>query len=184
MRFNCSTIAAPSRRNSAVRRIGRARDTLCQALDQKLTLDQVAREAALAPSQFIRAFKAVFGQTPHQVRIDARLELAKRLLITDSIPVTDVCAAVGFASLGTFSHVFTRRIGSSPSAFRREARTLVQVPGMLPLKLYPGCFTLMAYLPESAIFEKRAAAGSVRLNLPVQQVTPASEHKSWASRSS
>jgi AraC-like DNA-binding protein len=150
-----------------VRRLGRARDTLCQALDQKLTLDQVAREAALAPSQFIRAFKAVFGQTPHQVRIDARLDLAKRLLITDSMPVTDVCAAVGFASLGTFSHVFTRRIGSSPSAFRREARTLVQVPGMLPLKLYPGCFTLMAYWPPSAIFEKRAAAGSVRLHLQI-----------------
>jgi AraC-like DNA-binding protein len=121
---------------------------LCQALDQKLTLDQVAREAALSPGQFIRAFKAVFGQTPHQVRINARLELAKMLLITDSAPVTDVCAAAGFSSLGTFSHVFTRRVGSSPSAFRCEARTLVQVPGTLPLKLYPGCFTLMGYWPD------------------------------------
>jgi len=121
---------------------------LCQALDQKLTLDQVAREAALSPGQFIRTFKAVFGQTPHQVRINARLELAKTLLITGSAPVTDVCAAAGFASLGTFSYVFTRRVGSSPSALRREARTLVQVPGTLPLKLYPGCFTLMGYWPD------------------------------------
>ena len=121
---------------------------LCQGLDQKLTLDQVAREAALSPGRFIRAFKAVFGQTPHQVRINARLELAKTLLITGSAPVTDVCAAAGFASLGTFSYVFTRRVGSSPSAFRREARTLVQVPGTLPLKLYPGCFTLMGYWPD------------------------------------
>src|ERR1700704_5081824 len=112
-------IVVPPRGNSAVRRLGRARDTLCQALDQKLTLDQVAREAALAPSQFIRAFKAVFGQTPQRVRTDARLDLAKRLLITDPMPVADVCAAVGFRSLGTFSHVFTRRIGSSPSAFLR-----------------------------------------------------------------
>jgi hypothetical protein len=38
---------------------------------------------------------------------------------------------------------------------------------MLPLKLYPGCFTLMAYWPPSAIFEKRAAAGSVRLHLQI-----------------
>jgi AraC-like DNA-binding protein len=133
---------------------------LCQALDQKVTLEEAAREAALAPTQFIRAFKAVFGQTPHQMRIDARLELAKRLLIADSMPVTDVCAAVGFASLGTFSHVFTRRIGSSPSAFRREARTLVQVPGMLPLKLYPGCFTLMAYLPEGRPPSPRISSGT------------------------
>jgi AraC-like DNA-binding protein len=136
-----------SRGAAAVRRLARARDTLCHALDQKLTLDQVAREAALSPTQFIRAFKAVFGQTPHQVRIDARLDLAKRLLIADSMPVTEVCAAVGFSSLGTFSHVFTRRVGSSPSAFRRGARTLVQVPGTLPLELYPGCFMLMRYWP-------------------------------------
>jgi AraC-like DNA-binding protein len=148
-----------------VRRLSRARGMLCQALDEKLTLDQVAREAALTPTQFIRSFKAVFGQTPHQVRIEARLELAKRLLITDSMPVTEVCAAVGFASLGTFSHVFARRIGSSPSVFRREARTLVQVPGTVPLKLYPGCLTLMAHLPPGAIFEKRAVADSVSLRL-------------------
>jgi AraC-like DNA-binding protein len=116
---------------------------LCEALDQKLTLRQVAREAALSPSQFIRAFDAVFGETPHQVRIAARLDLAKKLLITSSMPVTEICAAAGFSSLGTFSHVFTRRVGVSPSAFRREARKLVQVPGALPRKLYPGCFTLM-----------------------------------------
>ena len=121
---------------------------LCQSLDEKVTLDQAAREAALSRGQFIRAFSAVFGQTPHQVRIDARLELAKKLLITDAMPVTEVSLAAGFASLGTFSHVFTRRVGSSPTVFRREARTLVQVPGMLPMALYPGCFMLMRYWPS------------------------------------
>src|SRR5688572_19636400 len=142
-------IAAPPRGNPTVRRLSLARDFLCHALDQKVTLDQAARVAAFSRYQFIREFKAVFGQTPHQVRIDARLDLAKRLLITDSMSVTDVCAVAGFASLGTFSHVFARRVGSSPSAFRREARTLVQVPGTLPPRLYPGCFSLMQYWPAS-----------------------------------
>ncbi len=66
------------------------------------------------------------------------------------MPVTEICAASGFASLGTFSHVFAQRVGVAPSAFRREARALVQVPETLPLKLYPGCLTLMAYLPADA----------------------------------
>lgn len=134
-------------RNSTVRRLARARELLHNALDEKLTLDQVAREAALSPGQFNRTFKAVFGQTPQQTRIAARLELAKRLLITDAMAVTDVCAAAGFASLGTFSHVFTQRVGVSPSAFRRQARALIQVPGLLPPTLYPGCFMLMRYWP-------------------------------------
>ena len=159
-----NVVLRPSR-NSRLRRLSRARDRLCHALDEKLTLDRVAREAALTPAQFIRSFKAVFGQTPHQVRIEARLDLAKKLLITDSMPVTEVCAAAGFGSLGTFSHVFARRIGSSPSVFRREARALVQVPGTLPLQLYPGCFTLMAYLPPGAIFKKREVTDSARLGV-------------------
>lgn len=141
-------ILATLHANPSVRRLSRARDMLRQGLDQKLTIDQVAREAALSPGRFIRSFKAVFGETPHQVRLNARLELAKRLLITDSAPVTDICAAAGFSSLGTFSYVFSCRTGSSPSAFRRQARTLAQVPETLPLKLYPGCFTLMGYWPD------------------------------------
>lgn len=143
-------ILTPARGSPVVRRLARARDRLRQSLDEKLTLDQLACEAALSPGQFIRSFKAVFGQTPHQVRIDARLDLAKQLLITDSMPVTEIGAAAGFASLGTFSHVFARRVGSSPTVFRRQARTLVQVPGTLPVELYPGCFTLMRYWPASA----------------------------------
>ena len=135
-------------RSPSVLRLIRARDLLHQALDEKLTLDQLAREAALSPGQFIRSFKALFGDTPHQVRIAARLEQAKKLLITDSMSVTDVCVTVGFSSLGTFSFEFARRVGSAPSAFRREARALVQVPGLLPPKLYPGCFMLMRYWPN------------------------------------
>jgi AraC-like DNA-binding protein len=140
-------ISTLPRKNTVARRLGRAKAMLREALDEKLTIDEVAREAGLSPGQFIRTFKAIFGATPHQVRIDARLDLAKRLLIRDSVSITDVCASAGFASLGTFSYVFTRKVGLSPSVFRREARTLVQVPATLPLKLYPGCFTLMCYWP-------------------------------------
>ena len=68
-------ITAPFPRNSTLRRLGRVRELLCQGLDQQLTLTAVARQAALSPGQFIRAFKSVFGQTPHQVRIDGCLTL-------------------------------------------------------------------------------------------------------------
>lgn len=144
-------IVRPTRAASVVRRLARARDLLYRSLDEKLTLEQLAREAALSPGQFIRSFKSVFGQTPHQMRIDARLELAKKLLITDAMPVTEIGAAAGFASLGTFSYVFASRVGSSPTVFRREARTLVQVPGTLPIEFYPGCFTLMRFWPAPAL---------------------------------
>jgi AraC-like DNA-binding protein len=133
-----------------VARLGRARDMLCETLDRRLTIPEVAREAALSPYQFIRTFKAVFGETPHQVRIHARLELAKRMLVMGDDPVTEICDAAGFASLGTFSHLFARRVGASPSAFRRQLRAQVQVAEDLPRILYPGCFALMGYWPAPA----------------------------------
>jgi AraC-like DNA-binding protein len=135
-------------RNLSVARLGRARDMLCETLDRRLPIAEVAREAALSPYQFIRTFKAVFGETPHQVRIHARLELAKHMLVAGDDPVTEICEAAGFASLGTFSHLFSRRVGTSPSVFRRRLRAQVQVAEDLQRILYPGCFTLMAHWPQ------------------------------------
>jgi AraC-like DNA-binding protein len=130
-------------------RLARARDMLSGTLDRRLTIADVAREAALSPYQFIRMFKGVFGETPHQVRIHARLELAKRMLIASDAPVTEICEAAGFSSLGTFSHLFARRVGASPSVFRRQLRIQVQVGDVLPATLYPGCFSLMAFWPDA-----------------------------------
>ena len=59
------------------------------------------------------------------------------------------------SSLGSFSDLFARRVGTSPSAYRRRMRTMVQVPGGLEPVLAPGCLSLMA--AAFAVFEKRAA---------------------------
>ena len=129
---------------AAFARLCRARDMLCEVHDRPLTIDDVAREAGMSAFQFIRHFNALFGDTPHQFRIQSRLERAKRLLARGDQSVTEVCMDVGFSSLGSFSDLFARRIGVPPSAYQRRARTMVSVPGMLPKELFPGCLTLMA----------------------------------------
>jgi AraC-like DNA-binding protein len=134
--------------NDALIRLCRARDMLREVHDAKLSLREVAREAALSPYHFIRVFKAVFGETPHQVRIAARLDRARHLLSVGEQSVTEVCIEVGFSSLGTFSHLFARRVGSPPSVYRRRIRSMVQVPGTIPGQLIPGCLSLMWGWPE------------------------------------
>ena len=139
-------------------RLCRARDLLRESHDRPLTIRDVAREAAISPFHFIRRFAAVFGETPHQFRIQARLDRAKHLLALSDYSVTDVCLEVGFESLGSFSDLFARRVGVAPSAYRRRVRSMVAVPELLPRALYPGCLLLMG--PAFAIFEKqRLAAG-------------------------
>ena len=77
-------------------------------------------DAAVSPFHFIRQFQALFGETPHQYRIRARLERAKDLLESSDYSVTDVCMEVGFSSLGSFSDLFARRVGMAPSVYRRQ----------------------------------------------------------------
>lgn len=139
------------------RRLCRARERLGEVDGEGGTIEAIARELGLSPYHFIRQFEAVFGRTPHQYRLRARLDRARRLLAAGERSVTEVCMEVGFSSLGSFSAWFTRECGATPSAYRRRMRTLVQVPGVVPQALSPGCFSLMAALPPGALRNFREA---------------------------
>jgi AraC-like DNA-binding protein len=137
-------------RHEGFRRLCLARDLLREQREPSPSIAELAREVQISPFHFIRQFEAVFGVTPHQFRIQTRLDAAKHLLATGHYSVTDVCMEVGFSSLGSFSALFARRVGEPPTAYRRRVRALVQVPGTLPEDLTPGCLTLMCRLPASA----------------------------------
>jgi AraC-like DNA-binding protein len=64
---------------------------------------------------------------------------------------------VGFSSLGSFSSLFARRTGETPSGYRRRVRMMVQVPGTPPPALIPGCLDLMRHLPPLALRNSREA---------------------------
>jgi len=113
-----------------------ARDQLREVGHSALTIDEIAKGAAMSRFHFIRQFKAFFGETPAQFRTRARLEKAKLLLAGTGDSVTDVCMAVGFTSLGSFSALFTRRFGVSPSLYRRES------PGSMD-QLRPDCLSIL-----------------------------------------
>ena len=137
-------------------RLCRARDMLTAEQDP-LRIEDLARQVEISPFHFIRQFESVFGVTPHQFRIARRIELAKVLLAQGHHSVTDVCMEVGFSSLGSFSSLFARRVGESPSAYQRRMRVLVQVPGTLTATMFPGCLSLLSKLPPGSLSSFREA---------------------------
>lgn len=135
------------------RRVVAVRDQLLA--DDDAAVSELAAQVGMSPTRLIRVFTAVFGTTPHQLRTQARLDRARERL-AQGAPVTDVCMEVGFSSLGSFSALFTRWTGTSPSRYRR----IVQVPsGIVAAPLVPGCLGMLGLLPRN--FRERTRAERV-----------------------
>lgn len=110
------------------RRLLRARDAMDRDFALPLDVETLASIACVSESNFIRSFKATFGETPHRYLQRRRIERAMYLLRASELSVTDVCMQCGFSSLGTFSRTFSEIVGESPSAFRARGKLGWKVP--------------------------------------------------------
>jgi transcriptional regulator GlxA family with amidase domain len=101
-----------------LRRLRRARDQMDREYDKPLDVPALARTALMSPAHFSRRFRDAYSETPYSYLMTRRIERAKALLRRGDLTVTDVCFAVGWGSLGSFSARFTELVGESPSAYR------------------------------------------------------------------
>ncbi|MGC9666504.1 helix-turn-helix domain-containing protein [Planosporangium sp. 12N6] len=111
----------------------RARDAMDRAYAQALDVPALARIAHVSEAHFIRTFRATFGETPHRYLQRRRVERAMFLLVQTDRSITDICYAVGFGSLGTFSRTFRDIVGEPPSDYRKRKVTATAAA-------IPGCF--------------------------------------------
>ena len=99
----------------------------------------IADEACYSKFHFIRTFKSIYGRTPHQYLTHVRMERAKELL-EQNVSVTEACFAVGFDSLASFSSLFKRRAGVTPSEYQNRQLERKREIKKEPLRFIPGCF--------------------------------------------
>ncbi|MGH2983762.1 MAG: helix-turn-helix domain-containing protein [Solirubrobacterales bacterium] len=113
-----------------------ARDIVDGRYTEPLDLEGLARAAHVSPRHFSREFRRTFGETPYQYLLTRRLERARHLLRTTDLQVAEICLAVGFNSIGSFTTTFRRHVGISPTAYRRRN------PGPSPADRVPLCFAM------------------------------------------
>lgn len=121
-------------------RLARSRDYLASALGERVTLADGAAVACLSPFHYHRQFQQAFGETPREFVQRLRLDRARQMLARTDTPVTDVCLAVGYESLGSFSTLFRNTTGHSPVEYRRAMRRAFPVPGVAVYRFVPTCF--------------------------------------------
>ena len=121
------------------RRLLQAKIFIDAHFHEPINLESIADEAYFSKFHFIRIFKKIYRQTPHQYLVQVRIEKAKRLL-QSSIPVASACYACGFESIGSFTTLFKKITGFSPAEYRRQQIELAADQLSAPLKYIPACF--------------------------------------------
>jgi AraC family transcriptional regulator, transcriptional activator FtrA len=97
-------------------------DWAVEHLDQPLTVESLARRAAMSQRTFARRFVAVTGTTPLQWLLRQRVLHAQRLLETTDESVDRVAERCGFGTAAGLRAHFQRHVGTSPSAYRATFR--------------------------------------------------------------
>lgn len=96
----------------------RARQFIHDALDQPITLDQLAHAAGQDRWTLSRDFRALFGTSPYRYVMLRRLDLARRLIAT-GLPLAAAAATAGFTDQSHLTHRHVQTYGMKPDRWRR-----------------------------------------------------------------
>jgi AraC-like DNA-binding protein len=119
-RLSClHPLAIPANGSLAPWQERRAKEIMRTRFATRLTIADVAHECRLTPSYFAKAFRRTTGMSPHQYLTHLRVQEAKGLLLSSTLPLADVALICGFGDQSYFTRVFSRSVGTSPGAWRR-----------------------------------------------------------------
>lgn len=96
---------------------------MAENVDQPLTVEHLARRAALSPRTFARRFVAVTGTTPLQWLLHQRVARARVLLEATDLPVERIASQCGFGTAAGLRTHFARVVGTSPTRYRARFAT-------------------------------------------------------------
>jgi len=101
-------------------------ERLSLGFTENLSIAQVAKELNLSRNQCTKLFIKVYGLSPRQYVSRRILTLAKELLVTSGLPISEIAERLGFQSASHFSRQFRRWTGLSPTEFKPKHQRNVQ----------------------------------------------------------
>ncbi|MNW35628.1 HTH-type transcriptional activator RhaS [compost metagenome] len=86
-----------------------------------LSREEIAAQSNVSVRHLNRLFQSYYDTTPFAYLQQLRLEHARRLLETTSLPISDIAYKSGFNDSNYFTRQFTRMLGQSPKAYRKKS---------------------------------------------------------------
>jgi AraC-like DNA-binding protein len=117
----CAALLAELARLTRCRPAGRfdaLRASLRSRPELPYTIADLARQAGMSPSHFVRRYKDVVGITPMVDLKNLRVATASHLLMTTALSLKEIAERAGFCDVYYFSRVFRESQGMPPGKFR------------------------------------------------------------------
>lgn len=142
-------------RHFQYKKICLGRDYLQEHFSDSFSLTQVAKYSCMSKYHFSRVFTNVFGESPNTFVAKLRIEKAKKMLVTEKLSIREVCENVGYSSIGSFSSLFRKQVGMSPTQYRRELWSLSHEPLSFPMQSIPLCYAQNLFGVKNMKVKKR-----------------------------
>lgn len=84
------------------------------------TVEQMASRMDMSPQHLTRLFRQELGIAPGTLLVRQRLKQAARELINTDLKIDAIATRAGYASLHSFTRLFTRHIGLPPGQYRKR----------------------------------------------------------------
>src|ERR1700730_12858536 len=114
--------------------VSRVRAFIDKNLHRTIHTQDLSVVARRSPAHFSRSFKLTFGEPPHAYVVKRRLEKACHLMITSSLPLSDIALGVGFSDQAHLCRLFRQAFGQSPASWRREREIPGEVTSSAPVR--------------------------------------------------
>ena len=88
--------------------------------EKRWTINEMSKLSLLSPSRFHSIYKSVFGTSPIHDLIEARINYAKSILLSENISIEEVSEKVGYNDQYQFIRQFKNEVGMTPKKFRKQ----------------------------------------------------------------
>lgn len=103
------------------------RGTVFSTLKDPWTIERMAKRVNLSPSRFHTLYKKIFGKSPMDDLIRARIQNAQNALLFSNASVSEIASELGYSNLPHFIRQFKAISGTTPSQYR-ESRSETPAP--------------------------------------------------------
>ncbi len=101
-------------------RLAHVVDYIKKNIRENLALEELASQACMSKSHFLRTFKLELGQTPMDFVLKERLKLARQYLLIGGFQIQEVSVMSGFNNITYFIRAFKTEYGFTPKVFQKQ----------------------------------------------------------------